>query len=124
MTPKHNMYFRTNLCVALKNSLVYMTFMTLFSTSLHGSVFTEYSSVLFILITPGNMKGTNLRKKTLITSRFLLCQYVSFGFHSRAKPACFFMDLGGFQILFWAWIFFKLVLGSHSNGGKLKISQF
>ena len=41
-----------------------------------------------------------------------------FGFHTRAKPACFFLDVGGFKMIFWAWISLMLVLRSHSNDRK------
>ena len=64
------------------------------------------------------MKETSPRQKTRIANRFPPYMYLSFGFHSRAKPAWGFTDLGGFQIIFWAWISFMLVLCSHSHDRK------
>ena len=72
-------------------------------------------SLLFALITPWSVKGTSSIKKTPNASRFPLYQHLSFRLHSKAEPAWFFLDLDGFQIIFWAWISFMLVCCSHSN---------
>ena len=76
----HSMYFRRNLCVALKNSLAYMTFITLFQ--LRFMILWLPSSLLPIVCInySGSVKGTSSIKKTPIESRFPLYQYLSLGF--------------------------------------------
>ena len=92
-----------------------MTSMTLFSTSLHGSMIRS-RSLLFALITPGSFKGASSIKKTLIASRFPLHQYFSFRFHSRA---CFFFVLGWFSNNIFGMDISYVGIFSHSYERKL-----